>query len=347
MEWKDYADFTATDFLADDFFMEWVLRPNAENRLFWEEWQQHYPEKRPLIDEARAIMLSLEYHRHKLPAESYDRIWNALQAKLEERGSVYAPEEEAVALRPKPYWRRAAAWAGVCSLLAIGGYLLLRPAKKQELYTSQFGENRRLVLPDSSVVILGPHSVLKAVNVRPGGGPREVWLEGEAYFMVKNHPVTAQPFTVHAGELDIEVLGTEFNVNNYNGNPRIVLHSGKVALRNVQGTAQRIVLEPGDMVEYRAGQDSYIRKKVAPEKYSAWVNNTLVFDRASLDEVAAELRHRYGVKLQFADSSLVQEEFSATLQQASVDVVIRALQEAFNMKVERRGDSTFVLDREN
>jgi len=242
-------------------------------------------------------------------------------------------------------WRRAAILTGVLGAMALSAYWLLKPADKRDLYTSQFGENRRLVLPDSSIVILGPHSSLRATSFGKDVRTREVWLDGEAYFIVKQDPATAKPFTVHAGELDIEVLGTEFNVNNYNGHSQVVLHSGKVALQDNTRKASRIVMRPGEMVEYRPDDDRYIRRKVATEKYVAWVDHTLVFENTRLDEVALQMYNKYGIHVLFADSALSQEQFSATLQQADYKVVLNALQEAFSAQLQQQDDSTFLLSR--
>jgi ferric-dicitrate binding protein FerR (iron transport regulator) len=342
MEWKDYAEFTAADFLADDFFMEWVLYPDAENQAFWQAWQQHYPEKQQIIAEARAMLLSLEYERHNMPVESYDRIWHRLHEKMDDVMPETMRYERTYYRRG---WRRAAIVTGVLGVLALGAYWLRKPADKRALYTSQFGENRRLLLPDSSVVILGPHSTLRATAFQPAAKTREVWLDGEAYFIIRNDPATAKPFTVHTGDLNIEVLGTEFNVNNYNGRSQVVLHSGKVALQDKTRKASRIVMEPGELIEYRAENNRYIRRKVATEKYVSWVNNTLVFDNTSLKEVAVQLHNKYGIRVLFADSSLLQEQFSATLEQADHKVVLKAIEEAFGAQLQQKDDSTFLLGR--
>lgn len=342
MEWKDYADFSAADFLADEFFMEWVLRPDAENQAFWEAWQQHYPEKQQIIAEARAMLLSLEYERHNMPAESYDRIWHSLHEKMDDA----MPETmryERTDLRRR--WRRAAIFTGALGILTLCGYWLLKPSDRRDVFTSQFGENRRLVLPDSSIVILGPHSSLRATSFGKNTRTREVWLDGEAYFIVKHDASGATPFTVHSGELDIEVLGTEFNVNNYNGRSQVVLHSGKVALQGTTHDAKRIIMEPGELVEYRSENNRYLRRKVATEKYVAWVDHTLVFENDRLDEVALQLYNKYGIRVLFADSSLSQEQFSATLQQADHKVVLKAIQEAFSAQLQQQDDSTFLLSR--
>lgn len=342
MEWKDYADFTAADFVADDFFMEWVFHPDAENQAFWQAWQEHYPEKQQIIAEARAMLLSLEFERHNMPVESYDRIWHSLHEKMDEAMPETMRYERNHHRRG---WRRAAIFAGVLGILVLGGVWLLRPPDRRAVYTSQFGENRRLLLPDSSIVILGPHSALRATAFRKEAKTREVWLDGEAYFIIKNDPGAAKPFTVHAGDLDIEVLGTEFNVNNYNGRSQVVLHSGKVALQDNERKASRIVMKPGELIEYRSENNRYIRRKVATEKYVAWVDRTLVFENTSLEEVAVQLHNKYGIRVLFADSSLLQEQFSATLQQADHKVVLKAIQEAFDAQLQQKDDSTFLLSR--
>lgn len=342
MEWKDYADFSVADFLADDFFTEWVLRPNKENQAFWEAWQQHYPEKQAVIAEARELLLSLEYQQHIMPAESYNRIWHTLHRQME-----YAMPEtllnEHTCYRRK--WRRAAIFAGVCGMLALSGMWLFRKEHKQAIYTSQFGENRRLLLPDSSVVILGPHSALSAAAFSKETQTREVWLDGEAYFIIKPDVAGSKPFTVHTGNINIEVLGTEFNVTNYDGHPQVVLHSGKVALQDNNRKATRIVMEPGEMIAYSTNHNRYIRRKVATEKYVSWVHHTLIFDNTSLAEVAAQLHYKYGIRLQFADSSLSHEQFSATLQQANHQVVLKAIKEAFGVQLIQENDSTFLISR--
>ncbi|WP_217602602.1 FecR family protein [Chitinophaga sp. GbtcB8] len=342
MEWKDYADFSVTDFLADDFFTEWVLRPNVENQSFWEAWQQHYPEKQTVIAEARVMLLSLEYQRHQMPGESYDRIWHALHGKME-----HALPETMLMQRThyRRNWRRAAMFTGVCGILVLCTLWLLRKEDKRAVYTSQFGENRRLLLPDSSVVILGPHSALKATAFSPETKTREVWLDGEAYFMIKPDLQGNKPFTVHTGDLNIEVLGTEFNVSNYDGRPQVVLHSGKVALRDNTKKSARMIMEPGEMITYSTSQNRYLRQKVVTEKYVSWVHHTLIFENTSLAEVAAQLHYKYGIRLQFADSTLRGEQFSATLPQADHKVVLKAIQEAFGVQLTQENDSTFLISR--
>ncbi|ASZ11061.1 FecR domain-containing protein [Chitinophaga pendula] len=339
MEWKDYADFTVEDFLTDDFFMEWVLHPDTENKLFWEEWQQLYPEKKAVLQEARNIMLSLEYQQHKMPEQSYDRIWHALHEKMD----TMLPEPAPTLNTRRFKWYRVASAAAIIAL-AFASYWWLRPEEKV-IYTSTFGESKKITLPDSTVVILAPHSQLHTSVFHSAGKKREVWLDGEAYFIVKEQTTDAAAFTVHAGPLNIEVLGTEFNVNNYNGRTSVVLESGKIALQDVKRQQARIIMEPGEMVAFRKGEKNYTKERVKPIEYITWLQHELAFDRATLEEVAIELYRRFGIRLQFADPALEQELFSIKLKQPDYNLALEAIQEAFSLQLSKQDDSTYLLSR--
>ncbi|GEP94179.1 FecR family protein [Chitinophaga cymbidii] len=369
MEWKDYSDYGPEDFLTDDYFSEWVLQPTKENEAFWAQWQQLDPARKPFVEEARRILLSLEYVRDEMPVESYDRIWSVLSDEMTQSAEMAAasrrkrpataprrtwPYLPAVASRRK--WPAAAprrTWPYLLAAAAVTGLLVLAAAwffRKEArffqeeappvTYTSQFGENRSLILPDSSRVVLAPHSTLRTGTFED---KREVWLEGEAFFDIRQQPGTAKPFTVHSRSLDIDVLGTTFNVNNYNGNTQVVLHTGKVALRRGKKV---VVMKPGELVEFRAEEEQYQLKEVRPEPYTSWVKGTLTFEDTPLETVAQRLFYQYGVHIVFRDTSLAKEKFSATLPDANLQVVITALKEAFSLNVKAEKDNTYIFYRQ-
>lgn len=332
MEWKDYSDYGPEDFLTDDYFSEWVLQPTRENEAFWAQWQQLYPARKPFVEEARRILLSLEYVRDEMPVESYDRIWSVLSDEM--------TQPVAMAAAPRRTWPYLLAAAAVTGLLVLAAAWFFRKEAPPVTYTSQFGENRSLTLPDSSKVVLAPHSTLRIGTFED---KREVWLEGEAFFDIRQQPGTAKPFTVHSRSLDIDVLGTTFNVNNYNGNTQVVLHTGKVALR--QGK-KVVVMKPGELVEFRAQEEQYQLKEVRPEPYTSWVKGTLTFEDTPLETVAQRLFYQYGVNIVFRDTSLAKEKFSATLPDANLQVVITALKEAFSLNVKAEKDNTYIFYRQ-
>ena len=81
---------------------------------------------------------------------------------------------------------------------------------------------------------------------------RQVWLEGEAYFQVQKKPSTVEKFIVHTRQVDVEVLGTRFNVNTRRQRAVVSLEEGKVRLSVHGGDAA--VLEKKSAMIMRPGQ---------------------------------------------------------------------------------------------
>lgn len=90
-------------------------------------------------------------------------------------------------------------------------------------YTSNYGENLAIVLPDSSTVILNSKSSL-SFNENTWYNKRIVKLEGEAFFKVKK----GKKFTVNTEEGSINVLGTSFNINSSKNYLEVKCYTGKV-----------------------------------------------------------------------------------------------------------------------
>nr|WP_321357224.1 FecR domain-containing protein [uncultured Draconibacterium sp.] len=136
------------------------------------------------------------------------------------------------------------------------------------------------------------------------GNTREIELVGEAYFDVAHNE--NKPFIVNAGNLDIKVLGTEFNVNAYPGDKNIstTLVEGKVALEENNQIGQVIALGtmiPGQHVKYDK-QSGEIGSTVGNiDKYIAWKDGKLVFDNEPIAIVAKKLSRMYNVEIQVAE----------------------------------------------
>src|SRR5699024_12530140 len=119
-------------------------------------------------------------------------------------------------------------------LLAAGGlcYYLNTPVTVH----SGDGEIAEVILPDDSRVRVNANARLRYSRRWNSAENRMVSLEGEAFFEVKKDEVTQKKFIVNAGDLKVEVLGTEFNVNtrhpgSYPGQERttkVILESGYV-----------------------------------------------------------------------------------------------------------------------
>jgi ferric-dicitrate binding protein FerR (iron transport regulator) len=108
---------------------------------------------------------------------------------------------------------------------------------------------------------------------------------------------------------------------------------------------QRLIMKPGDLVEYKEKEAKYIRREVQPERYASWVKGTLVFEDTPLEVVATQVYHQFGIRLLFSDSALAKEKFNATLTEADQAAVLAAIKEAFSLELKPGADSTYIFKR--
>ena len=123
----------------------------------------------------------------------------------------------------------AAAAVALLCLSVWTAYLYMQPAAIQTIST--LAETRTVRLPDGSSVMLNHYSSLSYPE-KFQSDKREVELNGEAYFEVSKDP--KHPFIVQTETIDVQVLGTHFNVDAYHDNldVKTTLLSGSVAVSN-------------------------------------------------------------------------------------------------------------------
>jgi ferric-dicitrate binding protein FerR (iron transport regulator) len=337
---KDYSEFELEDFLLDDAFVQWVRMPTPDGDVFWENWRRQHPERRQVLEEACGLVRGLHANRDPLPMGSFRR----MQAHLD---GVYAALKEPEVRPLSGTNRRPARWLGwaaaamVALMLLAGGawYQATRPTGGAQ-YATGFGQTRTVTLPDGSRVLLNANSRLRTPARWNDGVRREVWLEGEAFFTVAKKRVASggrtegAKFVVHTGQVDVEVLGTRFNVTNRRGQTTVTLNEGKVMLDEGALDGQ-VIMQPGELV--RLGRDgrTLVRKKVNPGQYSSWTENRYVFDDTPLAEIAQRIEDTYGVPVVLKSPGLAQRTFSATIPTKNLDVLLLALSESFGMDIEK------------
>ena len=108
---------------------------------------------------------------------------------------------------------------------------------------------------------------------------REVNLKGEAFFEVAKND--KQPFRVNAKELNIDVLGTSFNVISYDdeNQSEVILIEGKVSLSAEEGQIKKDfgTMQPGQRAVYNEESQKVSTEEVDPDKYIAWRDGNLIF----------------------------------------------------------------------
>ena len=234
---------------------------------------------------------------------------------------------------------RIAAVSSVLLLLAAFVYYLVFRSPITH-YQTGYGETATVVLPDSSVVTLNANSSL-SYQV---SDQREVWLEGEAFFHVKKVPLhqPAQRFVVHTAQVDVEVLGTRFNVNNRRGKATVVLNSGQVKLKSRMHQKEALVMKPGELVEVSAKRPQFVKKAVDPQQSSAWTNQRLVMDNTPLSDIAPTIADYYGLSMRFETPELAGTTLTGSIAMNELDLFLRVLAASANVQIRKNGKTLIV-----
>ena len=230
------------------------------------------------------------------------------------------------------YWWMVA--ASVVLLLSVSLYFS-DTSLFYKTYIAEQGRIRTVTLADSSVVTLNANSSIKVRLTLMGAETREVWVDGEAFFDIARRKDLSK-FIVHTGNVDVEVLGTKFNVNNRRGTTEVMLVEGKVKL--VKKDQAPLIMKPGEQVSVSDVQDHFEATVAEPEKYEAWRNNMLVFENTPLSEVGQIIVDYYGVNVVVSDSLLATRQFTGTLPNNDLDVILLSLRTAYKIGVERTGN---------
>lgn len=172
------------------------------------------------------------------------------------------------------------------------------------------GGGYSLVLADGSRVFLNAASQLKFPVVF-AENERRVYLEGEAYFDVVQDK--GKSFIVEAGGVEIQVLGTEFDVRAYSEEEEVLttLVEGKVRIA-VDET--NVALLPSEQAVWIPSKEKMEVKQVDVERFIGWKNGRWVFDKSPICIIMKELSRWYDLKVEYSNEKSKYENFSLNLE---------------------------------
>ncbi len=178
----------------------------------------------------------------------------------------------------------------------------------------------KLVLADGTKVWLNTLSEIQ-FPVQFNQAQRTVKLKGEAYFEVAHDP--SKPFFVEVNHQKIEVLGTHFNVNSYDGLVKTTLVEGSVKVSNAFGFKFMV---PGE--EADASGNTIRVKKGDLKKALAWRDNEFYFRNESMRDILKEISRWYDFKInddQLMDDKRFSGIIERDLELAAVFKILQSL----------------------
>lgn len=251
---------------------------------------------------------------------SKERIWDTVKPQLHEH-RYHSPLRRLIAV---------AAAAAVLTITWIGWQQIHPNAPVLQQFSAAPGGKSRTMLPDGSIVWLNSNTQIHYDGNNFGKQYREITLTGEAFFdIAKKEGI---PFIIHAGKINIHVLGTAFNVKAYTGDSAVytTLVRGKIA---VSFRGATVVLQPEEKLTIPVITQTAVLQPKHLEKDSSgqlseisWLNNKLVFDNETFDELAVKMSRWYGVTFHFESPNLRQLRFSGIIDTESIDETLKMLQ---------------------
>lgn len=334
-----YKDYSVRDFLLDDAFVAWCRNSSEADDAFWLEVIRVYPQQAINMNDAREF-LSHSTAKDELPsAEQIQRMWSNINSEL-------------ISKKPKGLvktlsWLRIAAIV----LLVVGaGTLTWLAYSKQKKINTLYAEVKQLELPDHSKITLNANSEIRYAQKWNTTKPREVWLTGEAYFEVNHLHKGAEPvkpgerFIVHANGVDIEVLGTTFNVNNRHDVSKIALTSGSIELKFEDDKYPAMIMKPGDVVRYAKDSLTVESEDAKSAAATSWKEHRWEFDNASLKDVLQLLKDNYGLDAQVEDEKLWSKKISGAISSDNKEILLNGLSVLLDIKIEQK-EGTLILKR--
>ncbi len=223
----------------------------------------------------------------------------------------------------------------IIPLLMYSGYITVQNSsliKLQEEHvvmqtiSSRQGMVSQFALSDGTKVWLNSNSELQ-FPTKFSGALREVKLKGEAFFEVtKNEKL---PFRVNANELKVDVLGTRFNVINYDDETKeeVILVEGKVKLSSEKDQVRKEygIMHPGQRAIYNETNQKVEAEEVNVDKYIAWLDGNLIFQEDKMDDVVKRLSRWFNVEIVINDPEIKNYAYKATFRNENLTQVLNLL----------------------
>jgi ferric-dicitrate binding protein FerR (iron transport regulator) len=339
-----YADFSETDFITDPFFQQWVIAPEEDKQKFWDEFIQTYPEKKEDIVKAYAFLQQFSPEA-QWPDENI--IQQSFEKHLSDINSI--GHAKVVSIRRRNSYLIIAAAASMIAVV-LSVTFLFRNANTNRLITiaTRYGEIKKILLPDSSTIILNANSHISFNSNWNDDQLREVWLGGEAFFEVKHlnkNIQNIQPserFLVHAKDMTIEVLGTAFDVRQRRGTTEVVLQSGSIKLNLKDSAKSSIVLSEGNMFTYNSVDRRINETTTIPESYTAWKEKKLMLNDPTLAQIINYLEDNFGKKIVVEDTALKNRKIEGPISLNNLDDALFIISTVLNTDLEKT-DSALII----
>ncbi|MFR2069812.1 MAG: FecR family protein [Bacteroides nordii] len=274
-----------------------------------------------------------------------DEAWRHLYTRLDKDSLLVEAGEEVIRRRLFLKWGTVAAamLAGVVCLMSVWWLMPGNDTKNLNLVTQENREKSTLVttLEDGSIVYLGQESVLQYPE-HFATDKREVNLHGEAFFDVaKKHE---QIFLIETEKVQIEVLGTAFNVRSNEEVPfSLSVRRGKVKVSLKRG-GHSVLVNAGETVTLQS-QQLQLSETSQGDESGVYTKNIRFKDENLEDILRVVNAENSALQIQAGSLDLGKRKLTIEFLDNSPDTVAELICWALNLKCTREGDKLILSER--
>jgi len=325
--------------------LDWELRGkhltdecNSQEKLEVETWLSRADLNRDAVEQDKSMLNKIDtyYQAKKFDSNAaWQNVHTQISPTKVKSIQHLNRRKEAIA----QFYKYAAVVVVALLLGSIGYFIGFRnqaPAVYSEVISVENQVLNEYVLPDGSVVTLNSDSKLLFPR-KFKGDIREVTIIGEAFFDVK--PNAEKPFVINAGNAQVKVLGTSFNVCAYPETETIevIVETGKVQVisKNTDLLAENreIFLTPGE--KGILFTESHLLEKTVNmnPNFLAWKTHDLIFNKVPLHEVIRSLEKAYHIDIEITEPELNDLLYEGHFDQKPIDFVLDVIRLTFNLEL--------------
>lgn len=275
-----YKLFSAPELAGEESFIRWVQ--HGDNDQAWIQWQQSYPDRRSIADEAKYIVQMMSgQSATSLDINAKEELWKSISKDISGKRKNFKTRNLIVR------------WS-VVAAAAIALFVWFNVSSGVQNIVVVPGVTADIKLPESSIVTVNAGSKIK-YNEKHFQQDREIRMEGEAFFKV----TPGSKFTVITPQGKVTVVGTSFNVISRPGRFEVSCYTGKV----------KVEQDPKDKVEITSGQrcsaatmldNLQMNQFDASASTPDWTRGKFTFENQPLSIVVGELERQYDVTVKLS-----------------------------------------------
>jgi transmembrane sensor len=304
---KKFYNCNLQDLLTDDDFKFCVWENEKGNSHLWQELLRLNPEHNYTLCQARELLLSLGQKASSLTKEELNEGVAAILSHTKKR-------------RSRLFSVHQFRWLSIAaSVLIIIGLITLNHNHKQPEYTyskiianvttqlqevvNETDKEKRIILPDSSIVVLSPAGKISYTYPFIQNNRREIYLSGDAFFDIQKD--TLNPLFVYTNGLATRVVGTSFLIKTTVNEVKVLVRTGRVAVTPIKSknaaseNTKELLLIPNQQALFSTRDNAILKtiidfpdeiKKIKKEE-------VLSFENRPITEVFEILEKVYGVPI--------------------------------------------------